>query len=98
LTQRDEKINHFNADGNSEGTGHRQWSLTRSAKISVIFKGDATYGNDRARRFSSTSVTSRLFINLTLHAVHLSTVASVLVSLDFSPLPQRRVNFGTHTF
>ena len=34
---------------------------------------------------------------LSLHAVHLSTVASVLVSLGFSPLPQRRVNFGTHT-
>jgi hypothetical protein len=61
------------------------------------FEGDAICGKDRARRFASTSIATCLFINFSLHAVHLSAVASVLVSLGFSSLPQRRVNFGTHT-
>jgi hypothetical protein len=61
------------------------------------FEGDTIYGNDRARRFSSTSIATCSFINFSPHDVHLSTVASVLVSLGSSPLPQRRVNFGTHT-
>ena len=55
---------------------------------------DADPANQASSRLEQPA---RLFINLSLHAVYLSTVASVLVSLGFSPLPQRRVNFGTHT-